>query len=101
MKEKSKRWRKAILWIVLLTILYGWNKPETYPILAVIYLIFLVFNQYYCYLEDQEEEKKRLGKNFQKDKFFQQYRKEKSSLFRLELLMIGILLLLIQFGIKK
>ena len=101
MKEKSKRWRKAILWIVLLTILYGWNKPETYPIFAVIYLIFLVFNQYYCYLEDQEEEKKRLGKNFQKDKFFQQYRKEKSSLFRLELLMIGILLLLIQFGIKK
>lgn len=101
MKEKSKRLRKVVLWILLLTIIYCWNKPETYPILAVMYLIFLVFNQYYCYLEEQEEEKKRLGKNFKKDKFFQQYRKEKSSLFRMELLMIGMLLLLIQFGIKK
>ena len=92
-----KRFRKLMLWALLLVIIYCWKKPQTYPILAVMYAIFLIFNRYYCYLEAQEEEKERLGKKFQKDKFYGQYMKEKRSLIRMELMILVMLLFLFRF----
>ena len=92
-----KRFRKFLLWALLIIMIYCWNKPQAHTIFVVMYIIFLILNRYYCYLEAQENEKERLGKKFQKDKFFNQYMKENHSLTRMEIMIIVMLLFLLQF----
>ena len=90
-----------MLWVLIVVMIYCSNKPQTYSVVAMMYIGFLMFNRYYCYLEAQEDEKERLGKRFQKDKFHRQYMQEKRSLIKMEI-MIGVMLLLVlQFWIKK
>ena len=95
MKGKTffKRFRKLLLWTYLFAVIYCWNKPQTYSVLVIIYMIFLILNRYYSYLEEQECERERLGKN----KFYEQYRKEKQALIRMEMMIIIMLLFLLQF----
>ncbi len=99
MKGKTffKRFRKLLLWTFLFAVIYCWNKPQTYSVLVIIYMIFLILNRYYSYLEEQECERERLGKKFQKNKFYEQYRKEKQALIRMEMMIIIMLLFLLQF----
>lgn len=97
MRANYKRFRKWALWVLLATIIYCWNKPYTYSVVAVMYGVFLVFNRYYCYLEEREQEKERLGKNFQNSKFYEQYMKQKRSLIRMEMMIIIMLLFVVSF----
>lgn len=103
MKEKTyyKRFRTFVLWGLIATIIYCWNRPHTFSIVAVMYGIFLIFNRYYCYLEEREAEKKRLGKYFQKDKFYEQYMKQKRSLIRMEMMILVMLFFVLQYHMNK
>ena len=96
-----KRVRKFALWILLAAIIYCWNKPQTYIVIAVMYGIFLILNGYYCYLEAKEEEKERLGTDFQNNKFYEQYMEQKRSLIRMEIMIIVMLMFVICFYINK
>lgn len=97
MKTNYKRVRKWALWILLAAIIYCWNKPYTYSVVAVMYGVFLVLNRYYCYLEEREKEKQRLGKYFQNSKFYKQYMEQKRSLIRMEIMIIIMLLFVVSF----
>lgn len=103
MKGKTyyKAFRTFVLWILIATIIYCWNRPQTYSIVAIMYAIFLILNRYYCYLEEREAEKKRLGKYFQKDKFYEQYMKQKRSLIRMELMILVMLFFVLQYHMNK
>lgn len=96
-----KRFRRILLWVLLALIIYCWNKPQVYTILLAIYAICLILNQYYCYLEAQEEEKQRLGNKFQIKQFQQKYQKEHRSLIRMEMMIIIMLLFVMQLRLKR
>ncbi len=78
-------------------IIFCCNKPQSYFVVAVIYGMFFILNQYYCYLEAREEEKERLGKDFQDNKFYKQYMEQKRPLIKMEIMILVMLLFVICF----
>ena len=42
-----------LLWLLLITVIYCWKKPQMHLALIGAYGIFLVLNRYYDYLEEK------------------------------------------------
>ena len=58
---------------------------------------FLVVNQYYAYLEEKETQKQQLGRAFQPQVFHKNYMKKKRSIIKLEILLLGMIVLIALF----
>ena len=96
-KKFYKRCRQFSLWLLLIAVIYCWKRPELYLILIGIYGIFLVVNQYYAYLEEKETQKQQLGRAFQPQVFHKNYMKEERSIIKLEILLLGMMVLIALF----
>ncbi len=88
-----------LLWLLLITVIYCWKKPQMHLALIGAYGIFLVLNRYYDYLEEKQQQKQQLGRGFQQQAFHHQYMKKKRSVIKLELLLLGMIFI-IEFFLK-